>query len=913
MLIVPVDRLRNAEVSGIMMLLSSAKFINRVWSMFHRSNLNSFAFATILLVVPGVVSAQQSLSFDAPWQRSGAAPAREIFEFSGTGNRNNPLRRRLAKPFSGDELFVRFRLRYDAKSIDTVAQGDGEFFVMWLDQVEGTDNATHSAGVPNLGVHVADGQNRFMVRFSSSGQKFTKTQLVGDREFRIVGRLWKSRPGKDQLFDSLDIWIDPGPEEEFKPHASAVSRKSLSRVSWIGFSTGRKTEPTDRIQVSDVGLASDWFAAIGLPPKPTLPPKPSGKPVELAKQMLDFKSDVFPLLKDRCFQCHAGEEADSGVRLDVWDEVLNQVSPRNASQSRLIQLLATEDLDQRMPPADEGNPLSDHEIAVLSTWIDEGVAWDEQLLPTPQPQSEHWAFQPIRRPGIPEVAREKWVRTPGDAFIARRQEELGIEPVSTASTETIARRVCLDLVGLPPSVAAGRIANPSRGDERTAGRIGNPSGSDYHKLIEQLLASPHYGERWGRHWLDVARWAESNGHQHNRDRPHAWRYRDYVVESFNSNKPFDQFIREQVAGDQLPDSQQQTVATGFLAAARYSGNELDKEIQRNDILVDVANTTAKAFLGLTMECAQCHTHKFDPISIRDYYRFQAFFAKGQPQNIVLAANNKETQSLIEARWRIFDAVHQRLVQSRRKRGFPEPILVIPKNVLSEMSKDERQQFDQLEAKIAKLPKSWAWYSPSTATDRPTVAPHAMRWPLPQDPHLLASQKTYLRPRGDAKSRGPEVEPGWPIVFGSTPDKIEQPRRALEIGTGCGYQTAILAKLARRVYTIERHKPLLERAEKTLDALKVRNVTAIAADGMQGWPTIHGRNPAPFDKIIVTAAARDEPPQALLDQLKIGGLLVIPVAVNGEQVLRRYKKESEDTFAHKDLMPVRFVPLLPEVA
>lgn len=136
---------------------------------------------------------------------------------------------------------------------------------------------------------------------------------------------------------------------------------------------------------------------------------------------------------------------------------------------------------------------------------------------------------------------------------------------------------------------------------------------------------------------------------------------------------------------------------------------------------------------------------------------------------------------------------------------------------------------------------------------------------------------------------------------------------LEIGTGCGYQTAVLAKLCRRVYTIERHPPLQKRAEETLNNLKVRNVTAIAADGMQGWPTIHGRNPAPFDKIIVTAAARDKPPPALMDQLKTGGLLVIPVAVNGEQVLRRYKKESEDTTAHKDLLPVRFVPLLPDVA
>ena len=159
---------------------------------------------------------------------------------------------------------------------------------------------------------------------------------------------------------------------------------------------------------------------------------------------------------------------------------------------------------------------------------------------------------------------------------------------------------------------------------------------DEGEFLDQLLSDPAYGERWARHWLDVARWAESNGHQHNRMRPHAWRYRDWVVRAFCDDKPFDQFVLEQIAGDELdPIDDESLIATGFLAAARYSGNELDKQIQRNDILVDITNTTAQAFLGLTLQCAQCHSHRFDPISIRDYYRFQAFFGQGQPGNLVL--------------------------------------------------------------------------------------------------------------------------------------------------------------------------------------------------------------------------------------------------------------------------------------
>lgn len=275
--------------------------------------------------------------------------------------------------------------------------------MLWLDEVEGGDTATHSGGVPNLGIHVAEGQNRFMVRYASGEEKFTDMQLEGNREFRVVGRLWKTRSGEDPPFDSLDIWIDPGPQEEFKPHASTTSRKSITRVSWIGFATGRKTESSDRIQISDIGLAATWSDALKLPPKPTA--SPTTKPVQVAKPTVDFGKHVYPLLRERCFKCHAGADAESNVRLDVWDELLNQVTPRNASASRLIQLLTTDDVDERMPPVDDGERLGNDEITLLSTWIDEGVAWDEALLPTPRPKSDHWAFQPIRRPGVPEVKR----------------------------------------------------------------------------------------------------------------------------------------------------------------------------------------------------------------------------------------------------------------------------------------------------------------------------------------------------------------------------------------------------------------------------------------------------------------------------------------------------------------------------
>lgn len=672
---------------------------------------------------------ETTLSLCVLWLATGLAPVRAdealrvdplpaaaspTYEVRGTDARSNPVRLRLAQPFAGDVLFVSFRVRYDSDGLDTPQEDDGEFFVLWLDEVEGNNASVHSGGVPNLGVHVSGDQNRFLARFASGGERYAETALAGDRWYQVVGRLWKSAPGVSRPFDALDIWIDPAGDQEFAPHASANSRTRLTRIGWAGLSTGRKTEPEDLIRVTDVRLTTSWQAAVGRPTKPIVAESALDHAAASVPQ-IDFASQIHPLLTEHCFACHAGETPDSGVRLDVLDELLNQVVPGDASRSRLVQLVETANKDERMPPADDGEQLTVEERQCLRDWVDQGIAWDERLQPTPQPKTEHWAFQPIRRPDIPPLTDRGWVRTPVDAFIARRHEQLGIRPNEAASKVVLARRLWLDMTGLPPTAS-------NRRDDRDR--------QSYDELIERAIETPQYGERWGRHWLDVARWAESNGHQHNRDRPDAWRYRDYVVRSFNADKPFDRFVREQIAGDEIAKSDEQLIATGFLAATRYSGNELDKNIQRNDILVDVANTTAKTLLGLTMECAQCHSHKFDPISLRDYYRFQAFFAHGQPGNVVLRPDSDRAIQLIQVRWQIFDDVHQRLVRLRRMRGYPEPILVIPKSVVAGVNKEERQEFDALDARIRSLSQAWCWYGTETIANGYAIAPHEMRWPLP---------------------------------------------------------------------------------------------------------------------------------------------------------------------------------------
>jgi len=329
------------------------------------------------------------------WKQNGLATAR--FEINGTGSRNNPLRRRLRRPFSGDEIFFRYGIRYDERSIDMPPTGDGEFFVFWLDNREGDDASTHSGGIPNVGIHVSEDGNRFMARFSPGSQKFA-ARLVGDHEYLVVGRLWKSTSGADESFDRLDLWVDfSGRADKLdrtQPHIRTESPKAISSMAWIGFSTGAKTEIDDRITVWDVGLSASWRGILRLS-EPTVPTKP-----QFAHRTIDFKQHVFPILKTHCFDCHAGDDAEKHIRLDSLDEVLNLTTPRDADRSPLYQLAAAGKM-----PAD-GERLSGEELTTLRAWINEGLDWDEDLLPTPVPETNHWAFQDVQRPSIPTVNDE---------------------------------------------------------------------------------------------------------------------------------------------------------------------------------------------------------------------------------------------------------------------------------------------------------------------------------------------------------------------------------------------------------------------------------------------------------------------------------------------------------------------------
>jgi hypothetical protein len=344
-----------------------------------------------------------------------------------------------------------------------------------------------------------------------------------------------------------------------------------------------------------------------------------------------FEKKVRPLLVANCLECHGADakKVKGGLRLTSRAELLKggdsgpAVVPGEPDKSRLILAVRYKDDDLKMPP--QGR-LPDSDIAILETWVKGGAVWpssDSAKTESPKPgqlfteeQKRFWAFRPMKDPPVPAVNDNTWVRTPIDAFVLAKLEEKGLRPARHADKYTLLRRVTFDLTGLPPALE--EIENFVRDDSPNA----------FEKVIDRLLNSSHYGERWGRHWLDIARYADSNGLDENTAFGNAWRYRDYVIRSFNADKPYDQFLREQIAGDLLPNAHEnpdRLTATGFLVLGPKVLAEPDKQKMKMDIADEQLDTLGKAVLGLTLGCARCHDHKFDPIPQRDYYSLLSIF------------------------------------------------------------------------------------------------------------------------------------------------------------------------------------------------------------------------------------------------------------------------------------------------
>ena len=331
----------------------------------------------------------------------------------------------------------------------------------------------------------------------------------------------------------------------------------------------------------------------------------------------DYERDIRPILRERCYSCHSGVKQKGGLRLDAGALIHKGgkdgpvlVAGRSA-ESALVKRVLSQDDDERMPP--EGKPLPADKIAVLQRWIDAGAAFPKDEI-VPSKAESHWAFQAIQSPPPPPLKNPARARNPIDHFVLAALERRNWTPAPAAEPRALLRRVHLDLTGLPPTIAE---------QDRF---LAAPSPEALDGVVDDLLSRPAYGERWARHWLDVVRYADTNGYERDAEKPFVWRYRDYVIGALNADKPFDRFAMEQLAGDELPDASIETViATTYLRLGHWDDEPADPPADRFDQLDDIVSTTAQAFLGLTLGCARCHDHKFEPLATRDYYGMVAIF------------------------------------------------------------------------------------------------------------------------------------------------------------------------------------------------------------------------------------------------------------------------------------------------
>ena len=420
---------------------------------------------------------------------------------------------------------------------------------------------------------------------------------------------------------------------------------------------------------------------------------------------VSFPRDVAPILTAKCMNCHGKEPLMAHLDLRTRDGVLKGakhgpgVIPGNSAESHLYRRL----IGQEQPPMPLGGRLSDEEIAIIKDWIDSGAEWDASVTLGPvavstasekkftEQQRRYWAFQRIVKPAVPPVKDREWARNPIDALVASKLEEKKIKPNTPADKITLIRRATLDLTGLPPT------------PEDVQAFLADSSPDAFAKVVDRLLASPQYGERWGRHWLDLARYADTNGFKTDEPRPNIWRYRDYVIQAFNEDKPYDRFIREQIAGDELyPNDLNARIAVGFNRHFTEETNQPVIELRRQEILTDITDTVGAVFLGLTYGCARCHDHKFDPILHKDYYRLQAFFA-----------NIREQDDLVLLQGAELEAYHKQLAEWDAK------------------TRDIRNQMHAMVAPMAKARADYYKNRFSTGTRAALATPPGERSPLQQ--------------------------------------------------------------------------------------------------------------------------------------------------------------------------------------
>jgi hypothetical protein len=472
---------------------------------------------------------------------------------------------------------------------------------------------------------------------------------------------------------------------------------------------------------------------------------------------VNFRTDIQPILAQRCYRCHGPDQAKGGLRLSSRDGTFAElesgeraVVPGQPDESIILERVTSTDEGSRMPP--EGKPLSDEQVAALRAWIESGAKWQD-----------HWAFEPVTRPAPPEVSNAAWARNPIDRFVLDKLTSRGLEPATPAGKASLLRRAYFDLIGLPPT------------PEEIDAFLADTADDAYEKVVDRLLASPRYGERWARHWLDLVRYADTNSFERDGVKPNAWRYRDYVIRSFNDDKPYDRFVREQLAGDELPEVTTDTLtATGYYRLGLWDDEPADPLQARYDELDDIVATTGQVFLGLTINCARCHDHKLDPIPQADYYRMVSFF------NEIDRYNTKTCQVDVSPP----EVAEQYRQHEARTSAIREAMTVIERAGIEKMSAEDQRRCEGpergkvLKEKLQSCLSEEAWQAYSKRKDELAEADRAV---LPPRDLVLGLGKTLDRPppahilsRGNPHVPGDEVQPAFLTALGGgTPRIVER--------------------------------------------------------------------------------------------------------------------------------------------
>jgi mono/diheme cytochrome c family protein len=490
-------------------------------------------------------------------------------------------------------------------------------------------------------------------------------------------------------------------------------------------------------------------------------------------QTVDFNRDVRPILSGKCFQCHGPDDAarKAGLRLDVRDLALKElksgqraVVAGDAAKSEMASRISAKD-DSAMPPAKLNKRLSEKEVATLRKWIDEGAKY-----------AQHWSYAKPARPTIPagaSLAARQWIRNPIDAFIIVRLEKDGLTPAAPADRYAIIRRLSIDLTGVPPTI------------EETDRFVNDKSADAYDKLVDRLLASRAYGERWAQVWLDLARYADSQGYANDPDRT-IWRWRDWLIEALNQNKPFDQFTIEILAGDLLPNpSPEQLIATGFHrnTLTNTEGGTNPEEF-RSAAIVDRVNTTMAVWMGTTIACCQCHNHKYDPISQKEYYQLYAILNNCQDAN---GGDDAPTlRAGVVGREKEFAEISAKLAELHKHFDGPNSKIdaevgqavaaltnLVPAKALKIINKDGKLKDRIVAAERAKTPLA-KLDAEIKALDAKLAAVSTTTPILREGP----PRATNIHLRGDFQNKGDAVQPGFPSAFPSLPqDGGGKPRRS----------------------------------------------------------------------------------------------------------------------------------------